>query len=161
MPQKILRTITGVLKAVDWYKYGEHTAVLLLASTGAAESNFGEHKRQIIQYYPIVYGRARGFFQMEPQTLKDIYINFLQYRQNLAEDISFLTGITSPSTYDLENNLVYQILLARVHYLRVPEKLPEPIPVELGRYWKKYYNTVLGKGTIEGFLRKYRKHIGD
>lgn len=158
---KTLKAIAGILKAADWYKYGGHTAVLLLAGTGAVESNFGEHKRQVVQYHPTIYGKARGFFQMEPRTLRDIYTNFLAYRQNLREDISFLTGITSPNIHALEHNFTYQILLARVHYLRFEEALPEVVPVELGRYWKKYYNTVEGKGTIRNFIKKYHEYIGE
>ena len=50
--------------------------------------------------------------------------------------------------------------MTRIHYLRVPEKLPEANDVEgLARYWKKYYNTSAGKGTEKDFMLKYQMYV--
>ena len=58
----------------------------------------------------------------------------------------------------------YSTLMCRVHYFRVPEPLPvntgdKMVYLEsLGRYWKKYYNTEKGAGTIAGFIKKCEKY---
>jgi hypothetical protein len=48
--------------------------------------------------------------------------------------------------------------MARVHYLR----RPEPIPTDLtgqAEYWKKWYNTYLGAGTVEEYIENYKKYV--
>ena len=43
----------------------------------------------------------------------------------------------------------------------MPEKLPNSYDIEgLAKYWKKYYNTEGGKGTVEKFIEKYEKYVG-
>ena len=45
-------------------------------------------------------------------------------------------------------------------YYRHPEPLPVPGDVEaLGHYYKKYFNTALGKGSAEEFVRNYKRHV--
>jgi hypothetical protein len=51
--------------------------------------------------------------------------------------------------------------MCRVHYLRVKEALPtENDAAGMASYWKRYYNTVLGKGTIEQALPSFRVACG-
>jgi hypothetical protein len=94
-------------------------------------------------------GPALGVFQMEPATGTDTWINYLDYRPVLAREIWAYTGQSGQSKRALESNLAYQIAMARVHYRRVPEL----------RYWKKYYNTLPGAGTVEEFTRSYKRFI--
>ena len=48
--------------------------------------------------------------------------------------------------------------MARIHYLRVPEALPAADDVVgLAAYWKRYYNTELGAGTVEKFVESYQR----
>ena len=43
--------------------------------------------------------------------------------------------------------------MARLIYFRVPEELPANDDViAQAKYWKKYYNTVLGSGTESGYI---------
>ncbi len=46
----------------------------------------------------------------------------------------------------------YSCLAARFYLACIPEAVPEGL-VEQAVYWKKYYNTEAGAGTIRGFLR--------
>ncbi len=55
--------------------------------------------------------------------------------------------------------LPYATAMCRIHYLRVKEPLPDIHPVTMGSYWKKYYNTELGKGTVEEFVENWNKYI--
>ena len=44
------------------------------------------------------------------------------------------------------------VLWARLKYKLIPEEVPSDI-YERAKYWKKYYNTYKGKGTVEHYLR--------
>ncbi len=57
---------------------------------------------------------------------------------------------------DLRYNSFLSLLFCRLYYLSVPKSLPS---TEEGRakYWKKYYNTFKGKGTVEHYLRCVQK----
>lgn len=130
------------------------SAVNLLLGTAAQESQFGTYFRQIGG------GPALGVFQMEPDTEIDIWDNYLRYRSELAYIIAIITGKACPSSIDLEANLSYQIAMVRIHYRRIPEALPKADDVAgLARYWKQHYNTHLGAGTEEEFIRNYNKYV--
>lgn len=135
--------IVDVLREADLYS---PSAVELLMLTCAVESDFGTYIEQIT-------GPALGVFQMEPNTHNDIWDNYLKYRSNrvywdVNNDVESLR-------YDMK----YAIYMARLHYLRVPEPLPNATNVEaLARYWKKYYNTEKGKGRVDNAIQKYKEY---
>jgi len=123
------------------------TAVELLMLTAAAESRLGTYIKQ-------VNGPARGIMQMEPATDGDIWRNYLAHNKDLRRKILLLMGVADTDALDpAVTNLAYQIAMARVHYRRVSEALPnmEGHPTEdairLASYWKDHYNTSLGKGS--------------
>ena len=101
-------------------------------------------------------GPARGVYQIEPATHDDVWKNFLGYRHKLADTIGALLA-SAPSRHEqLVTNLAYATAMARVHYLRVPEPLPEAGDVRaLARYWKAHYNTALGAGAAADFAANY------
>ena len=139
--------IEDVLREADLYS---ESAVELLMLTCAVESNFGTYIEQIT-------GPALGVFQMEPNTHNDIWDNYLKYKTELAYSVD-RQSIDCLSA-GLRTNLAYAIIMARVHYLRVPVPLPEADDVEgLADYWKRYYNTRLGKGTREKAITKYKEY---
>lgn len=119
-------------------------AVDLIYETGMAESGY----RALVQKGG---GPALSFFQIEPATGKDIFNNYVEYRQNLVE--SMISFGLDPMNLDfcIKTNIAIAICMCRFHYRRVPSAIPK---TKQGRakYWKKYYNTKLGKGTIEHYL---------
>jgi hypothetical protein len=141
--QNVLNELTLVIPYSD-------VARELLMLTAAVESNLGVFLKQI-------RGPALGVFQMEPNTEKDIWKNYLATRSNLRILMEgFMMQSTSTPNLDLRANLPYQIAMARVHYRRVSEPLPpRATPALLGAYWKKHYNTHLGRGTVEESIKKY------
>lgn len=142
--------IQRTLKDLNMYS---ESAVNLLLGTAAQESKFGTYLRQI-------KGPALGVFQMEPNTELDIWNNYLSYRAEIAGAIGSMTGKLCPSSIALEANLAYQIAMARTHYRRVPQALPDADDIEgLARYWKLHYNTHLGAGTEKEFIRNYAKFV--
>lgn len=130
----------------------------LVMATGMAESGF-RHKRQIARYTPAgqpVYGPARGWFQMEPATHNDIWVNFLgsSRRATILEGLRRICD--RPGDPDeLEHNQIYAAAMCRIFYVRISEALPPAGDLAgMARYWKRYYNTAHGKGTVEGFMAK-------
>jgi len=124
----------------------------LLMGTFAQESALGKYRRQIGG------GPGRGILQMEPATERDVWENYLDYRKNLSEKIRLISGVSRPDSEALENNLAYQVLMARIQYLRAPEKLPKDLD-GMAALWKKRYNTAMGKGTEEEFIENYREMV--
>lgn len=147
--QQFRELVTEVLKETDLYS---EAAVELLLLTAAVESNFGTYLKQI-------KGPALGVFQMEPRTEDDIWDNYLEYKPSLASMVrEFGVNFAKPEM-DLKANLVYQIIMARLHYLRIKEPLPDANDVEkLAAYWKRHYNTRLGKGTVAKAIEKYNEY---
>ncbi|MGB4107783.1 MAG: hypothetical protein WBK55_08315 [Alphaproteobacteria bacterium] len=100
-------------------------------------------------------GPAYGLFQMERITHDDIWDNFLRHDLSLAARVRHLTMINMELVQQLHGNHFYAAAMCRVHYFRIKSRLPEADDIDgLAAYWKKYYNTPLGKGTIDGFKAK-------
>ena len=101
-------------------------------------------------------GPAYGVCQMEGPTHADIYRNFLanrhQLRQSVVRLTSFFTG-DFPDATEMVWNLAYAVAMCRVFYRRITQALPPAErPDLLAQYWKRYYNTRAGKGTVEQAL---------
>ena len=128
----------------------------LLLGTAAAES--------LLKYRKQIGGPALGLFQMEPRSHDDIYENFLNYpgRAVLRQKIIGLLSHPDADKYDaLVNNDPYACAMARVQYYRFPAPMPAADDLDaLARYWKRYYNTASGAGTIAGFKEKWRAVVG-
>lgn len=127
----------------------------LILGTAAQESAMGTYLAQI-------NGPALGIYQMEPRTWADILVNFLSFKESLdklVEDLKTKDCIVS-GPEEMIGNLYYATAMCRIHYYRVPEALPVHKDVKgYARYWKKYYNTELGKGTEDEFIENYKRYV--
>ena len=139
--------------ALDHIGLYSKAAENLIMGTGAQESH--------LSYLKQIKGPAVGLFQMEPATYKDIWDNYLAHKPELADLLRSLAGVKPgqiPHVNMMMGNLYYAAAMCRVYYLRKPEPLPDADDVDgMAAYWKKYYNTHLGKGTEEEFVRNYKK----
>ena len=118
----------------------------LIYKTGKAESNY-----KTLQQYG--GGPALGFFQMEPSTCRDIWDNYVMYRPKYRDKLYALGFDEGTLEFCLLSNIGLQAALCRLHYRRVPSRLPKAGNLEAqAKYWKEFYNTKLGKGTIEHFI---------
>lgn len=148
-PNQLRELITAVLVELDLYSAN---ACELLMLTAAQESHLGYYIKQVGS------GPAKGIFQMEPSTEKDIWKNYLKYKPDLAKRVGAMLGEADWESLQLTGNLLYQIAMARVHYYRRPEALPSRNNVDaMARYWKKHYNTHLGKGTVYEAVKNYNR----
>ena len=138
---------------------GAHStaAERLMLGTAAAESLLRERRQR-------GGGPARGLFQMEPPSHDDIYDNFLDYPGRAVLKQKILATLSSPNAdriRELETNDRYACAMARMQYYRRRDPLPDADDLDgLARYWKRYYNTALGKGTVEGFKDKWSSVVG-
>ncbi len=140
--------VESVLKDIDLYS---QDCVNLILGTIAQESALGYYIEQIS-------GPALGICQMEPNTFNDIMNNYLNYRDSLKNKILKTCNISEFKSESLKYNMALAICMCRIHYLRVSESIPNNVE-GCARYWKKYYNTCLGKGTEEEFINNYNKYI--
>lgn len=131
-------------------KFGYYSpdAVNLILGTIAQESAYGKYSKQLGN------GPALGICQMEPATFKDICINYLKYHPEIEAKIKEVAHVNLLLPDDLVSNDRLAVSMCRVHYLRVKEQMPVTIE-GYAAYWKKYYNTVKGKGTEAEFIRNY------
>lgn len=143
--------ITRIITAQELYS---KEALYQILGTAAAESDFGTYLRQID-------GPALGAFQMEPDTEKDIWENYLYLgRPEKRKAIFDISGVRSYNNNGaLEWNLAYAICMCRLHYRRVKWLFPELYNVEgRGYYWDVHYNRNPDKGTVSGFIKKWDKY---
>ena len=128
----------------------------LIFGTGLVESNYDYLKQWN-------NGVARSWWQIEPGMTGalDTIVNYLDYRKNLLGKCAvaakvapfyFRVGVEEEEVRDLlETNIAYAIIMCR----RVPKKLEKTVE-GMAHYWKKYYNSDLGKGDPKEFIEKYK-----
>jgi len=141
--------ISPVLKKINLYS---ESAVNLIIGTAAQESQFKYIKQ-------LGGGPALGLFQMEPNTHDDIWDNYLAYRKDLASKVRALATqklFFDHAADEMIGNVYYAAAMCRIHYLRAPMALPDADDIEgMANYWKTFYNTVHGAGTVDEFIRHY------
>mgnify|MGYP003150412470 FL=1 len=153
--KQIRELIKDTLEKIGmWSKEAEELVFL----TGLVESGY-DYISQIGS------GIARSFWQVESATAKDSVDNYLGYRRSKLERVSSVMHIAPDillemSDEDLKNllwgNIVAGIIFCRIKYWRVPKKIPLDLE-GMAQYWKSYYNTEGGAGTVTHFLEKEDK----
>lgn len=158
--RQLRKLISETLHELELHSDG---AVELLMLTAAAESNLGEYIEQ-------TKGPAVGIFQMEPTTFADIMGRWLDTKPDLREKVEKVLMRHVGSEYDttkhgakvMRYNIKAAIIAARLHYLARPGAIPSASDSKgLAEYWKKNWNTNLGKGTVIGAMRKYQQFVDD
>ena len=143
MKKQIKEIIVWALKEMDLYS---HEAADLIYKTGMAETGY-KHLKQMGG------GPAIGFWQVEPATLIDIMDNYVNYRPKLLEGLKSLGFSPDDVETRVMSNIALQAVFCRLKYKR--DKYALPLIGDLqgqAEYWKRVYNTHLGKGTIEHFM---------
>jgi hypothetical protein len=171
-PGQLRALIQETLKKLDPEVPYSEAAVELLMLTAAAESALGHYITQ-----PSV-GPARGIFQIQPEMQHDIFINWLVYEQDLLRKVNTFNSVGQRFALDSIGNIPFQIVYARLIYLRVEAPLPviHFIKVDptkggkerilthrsirkLAKYWDRHFNTKKKKGTEINAVRKYKKYV--
>ena len=127
----------------------------LVLGTAAAESGFAElHQRG--------RGPAMGLWQMEPATFFDLRDRFLAGRPQLrAAALRYASGgmLADIEPHELAWNLRVGALFCRLRYAMDPRQLPDAGDLQAeAETWKRVYNTHLGAGTVDHYLRAWQLH---
>ena len=141
----------SIEKIIEWtLKYLEmdsNDARDLIFKTGMAESGYRALEG---------YGNnpAIGFWQVEPFTMNDTIVNYVNYRSGLKSKIYALGYDDKDSEMRLMSNMALQVAFCRLKYRRDKYALPGMDAIEAqAKYWKRVYNSKEGRGTIEHYIQ--------
>ena len=116
----------------------------LVFETGMAESGY-RHLEQIGG------GPALSFWQIEDWVCQDIWDNFIVYRKPYIQAMYKLGLIEESIPFCVFSNIALAAAFCRIYYRRMPGAIPNSMP-ERAAYWKRFYNTVEGKGTVDHYV---------
>ena len=118
-------------------------AHLLLYETAKAETGLGSIEDKTV-------GAGIGICQFDKLPFDDLKKRSLTYKDKILKDLG--VDISLVEWEHLRYNSFLSLLFCRLQY----KPFNEEIPIDLAsraKYWKKYYNTELGKGTIEHYMK--------
>ena len=148
MKEDIKKIINWSLNNLDMNS--EDVSVLVFR-TGMAESGY-RHLSQMGS------GPAVGFFQVEPATIDDTWNNYAVYRNPIMDILKNMGFDPDDSRMRVMSSIALQAAFCRLKYRR--DRLAIPPADDLyaqAAYWKRVYNTVLGKGSVEHFVKANEK----
>ncbi len=146
--QFLNHVIRPTLKDIDmWSEEAER----LLLGTALHESGG-------LQYIKQIRGPALGFYQMEPSTYEDLYYHLGDRKHQILQD-SQRSNISPPiaNPDSLLYDMKHMTVACRLQYSRFPRPIPSSIEGQAD-YWKKYWNTSAGKGTVEQYIEAWNTH---
>ena len=120
----------------------------MLMETAAQETHCGKFRD------PTPGGAGRGVFQIDLIAFNDI-------RQRArVSDIKLLiekfgVDIRAVNHETLDFSPLLSAIFCRLFYKLIPYPIPSTLSARAA-YWKRFYNTKLGKGTIEEFISNAR-----
>ena len=154
-PQDLKDYIVGpVLFQISEFIPYSNGAENLLLGTAAQESQF-YYLDQTVEGP----GPAYGIYQMEAET-HNSHLAWLKQKPEFWKLVQTYQIEHMDNCLEMVGNLYYATIMARIHYWLVRETLPAAHDVEgMAKYWKKHYNTYLGKGKPEEFIRNYNRFI--
>lgn len=121
------------------------SALCLVTGTGLKESRYLVRRQ-------FGNGPARGWFQMEKPTYDDVWARGVVPYPALEKSIRDLVAPSTPSFDLLEKSDAFAAIMCRIKYRLIPENLPSATDSKgMAAYWKKYYNTYLGKGIVDSY----------
>lgn len=104
--------------------------------------------------------RSSNIFQIDMPTAVDVNANYLAFRPKLNQSVAQLYNPQQSLSWNINNNVPYQVALARIVYLRHNKLIPDAADsAALAQYWKDNYNTYLGKGTAAQYQTIYNHYF--
>lgn len=127
------------------------TAKKLILGTIAQETHMGLYRD------PTPFIAGAGLCQFDKIGFDDVKARTREHHKVAIEE-EFGINIDKVDYSMLEYNAVLSIIFCRLKY----KLIAEPIPIylhEIAAYWKKYYNTILGKGSADEFVENYTRFV--
>lgn len=143
-----------------------HRVARILYGTAAQEGAMKWERQRSVRFDGTIGGFSK--WQLEPDSIR-AGLAMMRARPGLSETAtSFLFDDPHAGTDWIKCAVVDQILqwmrlddndkigclFARLHYLRVPEPIPDDLRSQ-GEYWKEFYNTFAGKGTVAEYMKNW------
>lgn len=128
------------------------SAALMLLETCAAETGCGDYRD------PTPDGAGRGVGQTDADTFGWLKTKFAQSDVAKRIDSRFGIRLSRVNHDDLDYNPLLSLIFVRLRYLVVPDAIPSTVEGRAA-YWKQYYNTSAGKGTVEHYQNNVRKYL--
>ncbi len=125
------------------------TAIEMIIETAIAETGLGQIEDKTV-------GAGMGITQFDDKPFQDIRDRNQKLRPKILKDLGI--DINLVEWDDLRYNQFLALLFTRLHYWLKGDPIPQTIE-ERAKYWKLHYNTALGKGTVEHYL-KMNKRFG-
>lgn len=146
--------VIPTLHAISEFIPVTESAINLLLGTAAKESGL----YYLDQTTPGP-GPAYGIYEMECET-HNSHLAWLKQKEAFWKLVQSFQIQYLDNCLEMQGNLYYATIMARIHYWRAPAVLPASTDVRgMAFYWKKYYNTYLGAGKPEEFIESYNRLI--
>lgn len=128
-------------------------AIELMMGTWAVESDGGRWLKQFGN------GPARSAWMIEKPTFCDIIkrCNFI-HEEVIGMTAKYSSTLSDSDFLLIETNHKLACQIARLKYFLCPEIIPETLEGQ-AQYWKTWYNTYKGAGTIDKYLSKYNAYV--
>lgn len=120
--------------------------VPMISGIIAVETQFGTFPDTTVK-------QGMGISQIDKIKYFDIKMNSQEHRDMIIRE--FGVDINLVKYEDLRYNVFLAIIFTVLGLLRIIEALPSGI-MGIAQYWKKYWNTSAGKGTIADFIQAAR-----
>ena len=121
--------------------------VLMILETCAAETLLGTHKDRTN------YSAGTSIAQIDNGTF--VWLRDKYGKSSVATRINdhFDIDINRVQYVELEHNALLGMIWCRLRYLPVSAPIPDTLDGRAA-YWKKWFNSTEGKGTVEGYIKK-------
>lgn len=119
------------------------------------------HESGVLRYHHQDGGPAMGLYQMEPDTLKDLFVNYLSFHKGKRDQLARFSesGLSLDNQWNLYNAR-YATAACRLQYYRDSQPLPPADDLAgLGAYYKRVWNTSSGKGSAQDFIDVMEKYV--
>ncbi len=140
---KIILDVTNILG-----NGANNTAHLLLSETAQTETAYGDTPdTHLFSGY--------GIMQFDKIAIDDTIARTPQYIKDRILEV-YGIDINSINGLILQWSPLASVIMARLKYRLIKEEIPTSREGR-ARYWKKYYNTSLGKGTVQRYMEATKK----
>lgn len=119
-------------------------AVDLMLETAAQETHCGQLRDSTPN------GAGRGIFQIDPIAFNDIIQRTRSADATMVFN-QFAVDIKTVRHDALDHSPLLSAIFCRLFYKLIPEAIPATL-AERAAYWKKYYNTELGAGSVGAYI---------
>lgn len=146
--------IVPALTALNLYS---PSAVNLLLGTAAQETQLGHY---IVQQ-GIGFKGGISIYQIEKLAYNQIWDKQINTNIALKSRMKLLLGYDSrPPAERMASDLLLATVMCRLYYYAVPKELPafDDVPA-MATFYKKYFNTLLGKATEQEFIDNYKRYV--